>query len=206
MPPPGVIIIYTRHLSDELYPHLNRHMKKTKIPVALILMCASLIPLQSCIGSFALTHKVITWNNQVGSKFINELVFFAFWVLPVYEVTALADLLVLNSIEFWSGNNPLEASTKVVDTDQGRYYIACDGKGYDITIPGGEKIRLDFEEDSQTWSVIPRDGEAVPFMTMVDAENVRMIAPDGTMQAVSLTAEGLQAYKASVTGDLRAQR
>ena len=37
------------------------------------------------------------------SKFVNELVFFAFWILPVYEVSGLADLLVLNSIEFWSG-------------------------------------------------------------------------------------------------------
>jgi len=101
-------------------------MKKNPIKVSLLIAAACAVPLQSCIGSFGLTHKVLDWNNQVGTKFVNELVFFAFWVLPVYEVTAIADLLVLNSIEFWSGNNPVEASTKVIDTDQGRYYIACD--------------------------------------------------------------------------------
>ena len=108
-------------------------MKKNYVYVGAILMLAATLPLQSCIGSFSLTNKVLSWNNQVGSKFVNELVFFAFWILPVYEVTSVADLLILNSIEFWSGNNPVEASTKVIDTDQGRYYIACDGKGYDIT-------------------------------------------------------------------------
>lgn len=51
---------------------------------------------------FSLTNKLLTWNRQVGSKFVNELVFFALWILPVYEVSGLADLLVLNSIEFWA--------------------------------------------------------------------------------------------------------
>ena len=81
-------------------------MKKNSITVAALILLAATLPLQSCIGKFALTNKVLSWNNQVGSKFVNELVFFAFWILPVYEVTSIADLLVLNSIEFWSGNNP----------------------------------------------------------------------------------------------------
>ncbi|MDE7508793.1 MAG: DUF3332 domain-containing protein, partial [Muribaculaceae bacterium] len=66
--------------------------------VAALLLCS--VSLSSCIGSFRLTNSVLKWNNQVGSKFINEIVLFAFWVLPVYEVTSIADLLVLNSIEF----------------------------------------------------------------------------------------------------------
>ncbi len=113
-------------------------MKKNTLTVAAIIGVAAMLPMQSCIGSFSLTRKVLAWNHQVGNKFVNELVFFAFWILPVYEVTSVADLLVLNSIEFWSGNNPVEASTKVIDTDQGRYYIACDGKAYTITAPNGD--------------------------------------------------------------------
>ena len=69
----------------------------------------------SCIGSFSLTNKLLAWNKTVGNKFVNELVFFAFWVLPVYEVSALADVLVLNSIEFWSGGNPVAKGTKVIE-------------------------------------------------------------------------------------------
>lgn len=174
-------------------------MKKYTLTVAAVLAIAAMLPMQSCIGSFSLTNKVLSWNNQVGSKFVNELVFFAFWILPVYEVTAVADVLVLNSIEFWSGNNPVEASTKVIDTDQGRYYIACDGKGYTITTPKGEDVRLDFEADTQTWSVLSADGEAFPFMTMIDDSHVKMIDGEGNMRLTELSEKGVLAYSAIAT-------
>lgn len=181
-------------------------MKKNSITVGLLIALAATLPLQSCIGSFGLTNKVLSWNNQVGSKFVNELVFFAFWILPVYEVTAIADLLVLNSIEFWSGNNPVEASTKVIDTEQGRYYIACDGKGYSIKAPNGDDMRLEFETDDQTWSVVTAEGETYPFMTMVDDSHVKMIDPAGEFTLVELSESGLQAYRASVENHMLASR
>lgn len=170
-------------------------MKKTTLTVAAVLLLAAMLPMQSCIGRFALSNKVLAWNNQVGSKFVNELVFFAFWVLPVYEVTMFADLVVLNSIEFWSGNNPVdEASVKVIDTDHGRYLVACDGKGYTVTCPGGEKMRLDFNENTQTWSAGMEGDELLPFMTMVDDSHVRMISPDGDFRLVELSEAGVLAY------------
>lgn len=177
-------------------------MKKISVSVALLTATAAVLPLQSCIGSFALTNKVLSWNNQVGSKFVNELVFFAFWIIPVYEVTSVADLIVLNSIEFWSGNNPIEASTKVIDTDQGRYYIACDGKGYTVKAPNGDEMRLDFNTDLQTWSVETKDGESFPFMTMLDSQHVKMITPEGDFQTIELSQEGLHAYSAITNAPL----
>lgn len=99
-------------------------MRKIRLSVAAVLIAGTSLVFTSCIGSFGLTNKVISWNRNIGSKFVNELVFLAFWILPVYEVTALADVLVINSIEFWSGTNPLTASVKTVDTDHGRYMIA----------------------------------------------------------------------------------
>lgn len=185
---------------------IHTPMKKRNIPVCLLLAIAAIMPMQSCIGSFALTNKVLSWNKQVGGKFLNELVFFAFWVLPVYEVTGLADILVLNSIEFWSGNNPVEASTKTVETEHGRYYIACDGKGYDVTAPNGDIMRLDFETDSQTWSVVTAEGEAYPFMTMVDESHVRMITPEGDFRLVELSDQGLQAYREMASANVLASR
>lgn len=143
------------------------------------------------------THDL---NRHIGSKFVNELVFLAFWILPVYEVTALADVLVINSIEFWSGSNPLSASTKVVDTEHGRYLIACDGKGYTVTHEAsGEVVRLDFDQPSQTWSVETPTGENVPFLTYVDDSHVRLPALDGGMTEVELSERGLMAYE-SATG------
>lgn len=175
-------------------------MKKRYLFPAIVgaLICS--MTFSSCIGSFRLTNSVLKWNNQVGNKFLNEVVFFAFWILPVYEVTALADILVINSIEFWSGRNPLTSSTKVVDTDHGRYLIACDGKGYTVTNQStGQAFRLDFLEESQTWA-LNVDGEMHPFMTFVDDTHVKMITPDGDFRLVELNEQGVMAYEQLATG------
>ncbi|MDO4334391.1 MAG: DUF3332 domain-containing protein [Bacteroidales bacterium] len=168
-------------------------MKKFIIPVAIAaLMCSSL---SSCMGQFALTKNLYAWNGQISNKFVNELVFVAFWVLPVYEVCGLADLLVLNSIEFWSGDNPMTASTKVIDSDQGRYLVKCDGKGYDVTLEAtGESYRLDFAQESQTWS-LQFDGKEYPLMTFIDDSHVAMPAADGQWQTVELSQDGVLAYR-----------
>ena len=73
-------------------------MRKIKIAVSALLIAGSALLYTSCIGSFGMTKSVMKWNKSIGSKFVNELVFIAFWILPVYEVTALADVLVVNSI------------------------------------------------------------------------------------------------------------
>ena len=82
-------------------------MKKRFLTHALaIVLCGSMITMTSCIGSFSLTNRLLGWNQHVGNKFVNELVFFALRILPVYEVSCLADVLVLNSIEFGAVATP----------------------------------------------------------------------------------------------------
>lgn len=181
-------------------------MKKRHFTVAAVLALAACFTFTSCIGSFSLTNKVLGWNNQIGSKFVNELVFIGFWILPVYEVTALADLLVINSIEFWSGSNPVAQGTKVIDTDSGRYLVKCDGKGYDVVNETtGENVRLDFDVNEQTWSVCV-DGQEYPFMTFVDDSHVKMITPEGDFRTVELSEQGVLAYQAVATAGAMARR
>lgn len=178
----------------------NSIMKKRYLSIALMSCVAGSMLFSSCIGSFGLTNNVLSWNRQVGSKFVNELVFFAFWVLPVYEVTCLADLLVLNSIEFWSGSNPIAASTTVIPTDHGRYLVDCDGKGYTITCETtGQSMRLDFDVDSQTWNYND-NGTLYPLMTFVDDNHVKMAMPDGDFRLVDLSEDGVLAYSEAVRG------
>ena len=171
-------------------------MKKKYLSVALVIaLCGSMLT-TSCFGSFSLTNKLLSWNNQVGDKFVNELVFIAFWILPVYEVSALADVLVINSIEFWSGNNPVASGTKVIDGKDGRYLVKCDGKGYTIKSENdGSTVRLDFDSKEQTWSVALPDGNRYELMTFIDDTHVSMPAPDGTRRVVELNNEGVLAYQ-----------
>ena len=162
-------------------------MRKNFLTVALICTLCGALTLPSCIGSFGLTNKLLTWNRHIDNKFVNELVFFAFWILPVYEVSGLADLLVLNSIEFWSGSNPVAKGKKVINGNDGRYLVECDGKGYTITSENdGSVARLLF--------------------TFVDDTHVRMPAADGSFMTVELSDNGVLAYQQSVMGANLAMR
>lgn len=149
----------------------------------------------SCIGSFNLTNKLLTWNKSIDNKFVNELVFVAFWILPVYEVSGLADLLVLNSIEFWSGNNAVAQGKTYIDQPDGRYLVDCDGKGYTITAPDGVVTRLDFNADTQEWSVLNDNGERVVFLTFVDDTHVKVPGLDGKDRIYSADQAGVFAYQ-----------
>lgn len=184
-------------------------MRKHTHTVAAILAATVIgVTASSCIGSFALTNKLLTWNRQIDSKFVNELVFIAFWILPVYEVSGLADLLVINSIEFWSGNNPVTASTRTVTGEDGReYLVESDADGYTITTKGtGETVRLDYSEDDNAWDIVTAEGSRTRLMTFVDDTRVALPGADGTQQIVEISAEGVLAYREAATAAAFAAR
>lgn len=157
------------------------------------------MPLQSCLGSFSLTNKVLTWNREVGNKYVNELVFFAFWVLPVYELTLAADMLVLNSIEFWTGENPVVSETKVVDGKDAQYLVQSDATGYTITnLSDKSVVRFNFDASDHSWS-LETNGSEYKFMSFVDDSHVRMITPDGSWRTVELNQQGVMAYEQLVS-------
>ncbi len=170
-------------------------MKKTYLTTAVVLAIASSTMFSSCIGSFALTNKVLAWNKQIGSKFVNALVFVGFHILPVYELSCLADILVINSIEFWSGDNPVVASTKVIDGKDAKYLVKSDKSGYTITNLNDKSItRFNFDKEDNSWSVSV-GGKDTKFMQFVDDNHVRMITPEGGFTTVELSQEGVYAYE-----------
>lgn len=169
-------------------------MKKRFIPVCAVMLASSML-FSSCIGNFALTNKVLSWNKQIGNKFVNELVFFGFWILPVYEISALADVLVINTVEFWSGTNPIAAGQKVVSDENNRYLIAWDENGYTITDEKDNTVtKLNFNKEENSWSVATPEGD-VTFLAFVDDSHVKVPAGDDTYTVVELSQQGVLAYK-----------
>lgn len=77
-------------------------------------LCAT--TLTACFGSFNLTRKVWTFNKTVSNdKFVQELVFLGFNVVPVYGIAGFIDAVVANTVEFWSGTNPISMSSVQLD-------------------------------------------------------------------------------------------
>ena len=105
-------------------------MKKTLTKVlAVALLVASVPSLIGCYGPFRLSTKLHNWNGQVSNKkFVNELVFLGFCILPAYELCLLGDALIFNSIEFWSGNNPISMKDGEVETQD----VMHNGKMYQV--------------------------------------------------------------------------
>lgn len=182
---------------------MNRNIF-TRIGIAIL--CVLMLSTTSCIGTFSLTNRLLGWNRNVGDKFINELVFFAFWVLPVYEVCGLADLLVLNSIEFWSGTNPMAKGERIVNGADGKYLVKCDGKGYDvISCNDGSSVRLDFDSDSRTWSYTAND-EKHDIFTFVDDTHIQLPVGNGNYEVFELSAQGAGDYSSVVMQNMYASR
>ena len=79
--------------------------------LAVALVAAAFLA-SGCYGPFTLTRKVYTWNGQVSdNKWVVETVFLVTAVLlPVYGIASLADGVIFNSVEFWTGKNPLASA------------------------------------------------------------------------------------------------
>lgn len=81
-------------------------MKKF-IPALLI---ASIL-LTGCTGPFQLTKNLHKWQTSNDEKWVDEAVFLCCVILPVYGLCTLGDALIFNSIEFWSGENPIQKAS-----------------------------------------------------------------------------------------------
>lgn len=181
-------------------------MKKRYLSVAIVLSLVASISMTSCLGRFALANKVLAWNKQVGNKFVNELVFFGLWIVPVYELSFLADIVVFNSIEFWSGVNPVVAQTKVIDGKDARYLVACDNTGYTITnLSDNSEIKFNFDKDNNSWS-IEENGQEHLLFTYVDENHINMVTPDGSFRNIELSDQGVWAYQQSAAAQLTAMK
>ena len=171
-------------------------MKKKFVTIGVVCALCGSFFMTSCIGSFQLTNKLLNWNREISNKFVNELVFIAFWILPVYEVSGLADILVLNSIEFWSGTNPVAQGTYKIEGQNGeRYLVMCDGKGYTVKNElDNSEFRFDFDVKTQEWST-EINGERLVFLGFVDDNHVKLPTRDGKFMIVETSQQGMFAYQ-----------
>lgn len=178
---------------------IHKKMKRRTLTVATACLLLASTGLTSCLGSFELTNKLLAWNKTIDNKFVNEVVFIALWIVPAYEVAGFADLLVLNSIEFWSGESALAQAPKVIEGNDGKYLVESDRKGYTITsLNDRSKVRLDFDSNSRTWSIEGTSGKTYPLVTFVDESFLKVNIGGGETILVENTPESLYALHQAV--------
>ncbi|GAL11366.1 ABC-type multidrug transport system ATPase and permease component [Vibrio astriarenae] len=78
------------------------------------------LALSGCVGSNAVTGKLMEFNvkavdNRYARGGLNML------LAPVYGITVAADYIVFNSLEFWTGKNPINGNPHIFDTKTDTY-------------------------------------------------------------------------------------
>ena len=166
-------------------------MKKISLSAACVLLAGSFL-CSSCIGSFSLFNKYEKWQcNMTSNKYVNGIVGCLF-----------VDAVVLNTIEFWTGSNPMAINkVQTVKGQDGRYYAVKTLKnGYEVKAPNGEVTLFIHDSKTESWS-ISQNG--------VTKEIIRFNA-DGTIQAslqngekltVSNDQAGMQKVREAVYND-----
>jgi len=108
-----------------------------------LILAAALFSQAACFGSFGLTVKVWEFNRSVGNKWVQEVLFLALVIIPVYQIASLVDALVLNSVEFWTGSNPTAALEG--DENNTRIVSLPDGTELKMVREGVDSMRVEHE-------------------------------------------------------------
>lgn len=127
------------------------------------LVAAGLVTTSGCFGSFQLTRKLYNWNANVSQdKFVRELVFLGLYIVPVYGIAGFADLVFANSVEFWTGTNPVASAR--TQTPTGSTLIQ-----HAETTAEGKTLTIDEVKDGETLSTttlsIPNSQDEVTVST-----------------------------------------
>lgn len=147
-------------------------MKKSIIALGL----ATSILCTSCLGSFSAFNNLRDWNDGVTSnKYMNNLIFWGLNIVPVYGLFFVADTLIFNVIEFWSGSNPIamqdgEFETQIIQKDGVAYEMTATKNRMMVKVLDGEnqgsKFDLVFKPSEKSWNLIKQDGEIIKLASM----------------------------------------
>lgn len=175
-------------------------MKTNKTLIAVLLISTSIL-CSSCIGSFKLWNGLKEWNQGVSNKFVNELVFIALNIVPVYGIAYFADLVVLNTIEFWSGSNPVASyENKEVKGANGDYLVASNENGYTITNKeDNQSLALVYDQENKSWNAV-KENQSFELVKMNDDGTATINMQDGTSMTVNPDSEGVASVRAAYMG------
>ncbi len=144
---------------------------------SVLVLAAMLVTAVGCYGSFELVKKVHKFNGTLGNKYVNELGFLAMNIVPVYEVAAFIDAVILNSIEFWTGKNPSSASNETVVPLNGTISLTLRGSDGTILLTARTDAgvsRYVFEKTPDGTVVKDVDGNELARCTMTETGGMRI--------------------------------
>jgi hypothetical protein len=153
--------------------------------IATLLVAAFALTTTACIGRFATSGVVRKFNmTAVQGKWPHELLFLALYIIPVYPIAGAIDIIIVNSIEFWTGTNPIDGGARVAGSTAAVHHPG--DQHHVVAADGSEAISTLREDGSIDFEIRAADGSA-HFMNVVredgqlvarDADGVRVASVD----------------------------
>jgi hypothetical protein len=127
------------------------------------LVCVLAVLPSGCIGTGALNGKVKEFNlKTVENRWARAGLFLGLQALWITRVAAVADLFVVNSIEFWSGTNPVNGRVALADVSISEAeklgFRGVERAQVEMVSESDARLHLDFQNgDHMTLDVARRD-------------------------------------------------
>lgn len=167
----------------------------------------------SCLGPFKLTHKTYDWNNSIGDKWANNVVFWALLIIPVYEVVVFLDTCIFNVIEFWGGTNPIsmnegDEEIRIVESGNKEYMIKATKNKFHIeqiigTHKGEWADIIFYPEDNSCY--LHYKGEKIKLVEYIHSEDgtdqVNLFLPNGSMISMDANKRNLNVAQFALLTD-----
>lgn len=117
---------------------MNRIVKLVSMAMLAIILT---VGVAGCFGNFAATRKVYQFNESFGDKWMNQIMFWVLAIVPAYEIAGFADVVLFNTIEFWTGSNPIA----MAPGEEVIKYASEDGKNLKIVISQNQVSVVDLD-------------------------------------------------------------
>jgi hypothetical protein len=173
---------------------MNKNFLKIVSLVLIVLMVS--VSMTGCYGKFQLTKKLYAWNGQVGDKFVNSIVMWILYFVPVYGIAGFLDVAVLNVIEFWTGTNPValgpgDSETQVVTLDGKNYEITATQNRFeikDLSTESNNPVALVYDEELKAWFVESAENGRMKIAQIDEnhSQLLHLIDPNGETTTVDL--------------------
>ena len=135
-----------------------------------------------CTGSFSLTKKVYNFHRSQPDKWSDELCFLLVALIPVYSLSTFADAIVFNSIEFWTGKNPVDSASaepqnRVVQNGNEKVLMTYNPKTDQVLVSSSGNRGIIFERNAS--SVTAKNEKGQVLYSSVQGESGDVTIYDG---------------------------
>jgi len=126
-----------------------------------------------CAGQFALFNRAVPFVGNLGGRWIGAVVYWIVGLPIVIPITLFLDGLIFNTIEFWTGSNPLAMGDPNVFI-AGDTFEQTDGEGNHL-------LATRNEDGSLSLKVTKISGEIAEYLLQRDGNDVKIFDVEGAL-------------------------